>query len=152
MNDFLIGVMASVVTAILIALFKNQLSTLLSALFAKLYPTVRGRYRINWIDMGKSRKEKDLIEFHQFGRIVWGVLENHVGDQIVAKQKVRGHVSPARILTFTYESSTPEHHHYGSGLLKMSPGSKYKIAGYVTFICKTCEATASQRVVLEKLE
>ncbi|HYF81861.1 MAG TPA: hypothetical protein VEB00_02375 [Clostridia bacterium] len=136
--DFLLGVMSSIVAAIIIYIFKSQLQNLANLVLFRVYPNISGKWQVIY-NNEVSPEDKEFMELTQFGSRVKGACRTYNDEKLISEDKVVGKITPSGIFQFEWESRSQEHHQYGSALLRVS-NYKNKMTGFFITICCVCEA------------
>ena len=150
-SSFVYGVLSSITAAIIIIIFKNQIANIVNLLFLKVYPKVKGKYKIEFLENRVDKKQKDIITFHQFGNKIWGINETFENYKLVDQDKIKGKVTASRIVTFEFESISENHHNFGTGIFRIS-STNVEMSGYITCLCVQCQDTTSIKVKLVKVD
>jgi hypothetical protein len=152
MEAFTLGVGSSMTATFVVYLFRNQFANCINLILLRVYPRVDGKYSLKIPKIHKSTPgEKCLVRVRQLGSIINGHLETYDGDRMLYRCKLKGKVTPTRLLQFNYESQSHEHHNYGTGLFSISSDSS-SMEGHLSFICATCQKGESIHATLKKRE
>jgi hypothetical protein len=149
--SFMFGVGASLTAAIIVFIFKSQFSNFASYLFFRIYPKVSGQYRILHLTKDVAQNQKDILKLSQFGPKLWGTNTTYEKDKIVAVDKIKGKITPSRVLVFEFETITEGHHNFGTGTYLLGQNLA-KLEGYMTCLCGNCGSATSHKSRLERIE
>ncbi|MHB8105778.1 MAG: hypothetical protein ACYDG5_09650 [Dehalococcoidales bacterium] len=156
MDLFFIGVLSSIVAAFIIYLVRYQIGSLLNFIFFKYFPNVSGKYL--WINirvpgdaLDAYPNEKTYLYFKQTANNIKGYGEVFTGEKLLDRYSIRGKISTTRVLRFTCECSTTDHHDIGAGVFKLDAEGKYFKGIYIA-LCVKCENTTSCHVKLQKVQ
>ncbi len=144
-----LGVSTSLLATFVVYVFRSSVNAAISAIFGRVYPNVSGTYKVHFLEQSANRNLDTLIELKQFTNRVSGSITQSKGGKIVARDKLKGVITPTRVVKFQYESVSAEHHDHGAALLKLSPDSK-KLVGHIVFLCDSCENSGEERIELRK--
>jgi len=150
-NSFIWGVAASITAALIIFFLKTQISSIVSYLLFRIYPKIAGKYRIIHLTDSVAKNQKDILRLSQFGPKIWGENNTFENDKIVATDKIKGRITPSRILVFEFETVTAEHHNFGSATFIVGQNIS-KMKGYLTCLCGNCGSATSHEVQLERIQ
>ena len=150
LNSFLFGVGASLTAAIILFIFRSQFNNVASYLFFRIYPKVAGKYRILHLTKRVVGDQKDVLKISQFGPKLWGTNTTYKKDKIVAVDKIKGKITPSRVLVFEFETISEEHHNFGTGTYLLGQDLA-KMEGYMTCLCGNCGSATSHKSRLERI-
>lgn len=188
MNDFILGVVSSLVATFIIFIFRHQVGYLINILFFKVYPNLSGEYNVyvyniesdNEIDYEDEDEEIDLEQpvpsisnssnsnllqylketdaepfmkatVKQFAYKLEGSITTIEKGQIIDNEKFKGRVTPSRVVLLNTETVTPEHHNFGTYLLRLTPNNKV-MKGSRNYLCTECGDVGNSYVMFEKIK
>lgn len=151
-GPYFLGIASSLTALCLIWLVRSQITNFLNLILFRIYPKISGKYKIVFKEKNRvDPHSRDIVELSQFGSKVWGVNKTFIGDKCIDKDKIKGHITPSRILIFEYESISGEHHNLGTGSFRLAVNNK-TFNGYITCLCANCQNTTYMEAELEKIE
>ena len=151
MNTFILGVVSSVLAAIICYCSRFLIGPLVNLVFFRMFPNVSGKYRV---DGDHSRdafpNQREVVTLKQFANRLSGTSETFSGEILKAKFAVHGRITQTRILILWFDSVTPGHHNYGTAVLHLTTdGTSAK--GEQLSLCVTCEDVTSTRIKLVRI-
>jgi len=144
-----LGVVSSILAAILIYIFKSSFRVVISSLFGHVYPNISGTYKLEHLQQSADEDIETIVTIKQFTNRVRGSIVEFDNGKIASNDKLNGAVSPTRVVKLQFESISPEHHEHGAMLLKLSPDGT-RLTGHKIFLCAVCENTGEEKVDLFK--
>src|SRR5690606_40608 len=87
----------------------------------------------------------------QFAYKLEGNITSIVKGQIVDSEKFKGRVTPSRVVLLNTETITPEHHNFGTYLLRLTPNNKI-MKGSRNYLCTECGDVGNSYVMFEKIK
>ena len=188
MNEFLLGVVSSLVATFLIFIFRHQVGYLINILFFKVYPNLSGEYNVYVYDYASddelefedgeeegvlvppthpmsNSSNSDLLQYlketdvepfmkatiKQFAYKLEGSITSIEKGQIIDNEKFKGRVTPSRVVLLNTETITPEHHNFGTYLLRLTPNNKV-MKGSRNYLCTECGDVGNSFVMFEKIK
>nr|WP_320020900.1 hypothetical protein [uncultured Draconibacterium sp.] len=90
------------------------------------------------------------MKIKQFAFKIKGEIITVKNGIIIEKEEFVGKILPSRIATVSTETTSEEHHNFGTYLLTLTNNNKI-IKGIRTFLCVSCGDAASDNIILEKI-
>lgn len=148
--EIVIGVITSLIAALIIYLSRSFIIDLAAWLFSQTYPNISGRYRLHALEQNADSEDEVIVDIKQIAHRISGkIIQYNRGVEKITDLIV-GSVSPSRIVKFYYESPDRSHHSHGAALLRILPNGK-NLKGHMVFICDCCEESGEEKIVLERV-
>ncbi|MFZ5551617.1 MAG: hypothetical protein ACOZCO_00770 [Bacteroidota bacterium] len=191
MNDFILGVLSSLVATLLIYLFRYQLGYIINLIFFKVYPNISGEYKVyiyEWNNDSIEENNENNIEsdypndeqfvlpttqssnedilnylrktdcepfvkatINQFAYKIRGEITTVNKGQVIDIEKFKGRITPSRVVLLNTETVTPDHHNFGTYLLRLTPANNV-IKGAKNYLCIECGDVGTSYVLFEKIK
>ena len=146
----IIGVISSILAAMIIYLARTQLRILVNFILSGVYPRIEGRYKLEFDEtLMAEPTEETFFELQQLGPIIRGIGKTYKDNKITSEDIVRGKITATRVLIFNFETITEAHHNIGAGLFRLSATGS-EMSGYLSYICVQCQGAGAMEAKLIK--
>lgn len=155
MGEFALGVVASVLAAIITYSTREFWVRFWHIAFSRFYPTVSGVYEVELGDKEHQKPwfpdERQTLELHQYGKSVVGKFKIFEGKHLRVTYSVRGFLTPNKIGVLNYECT--DRNLKGAGAFVLSiKGVGKRIAGRTTYVCDLCDNIHEYPFELKRIE
>lgn len=154
MDNFIVGVLASILATIIVFLSRKFWLNVWYNYFRKIYANISGSYEIVLGNIKNQKpwfpNERGIIELNQFGKTIKGKYKFYSGSDLKIIFDIRGFITTDKIVVLNYLN--PDSNVKGAGALVMKiVGVKKELAGSTVYVCSDCEAVHYYPFQLKKI-
>ncbi len=155
MEQFALGVAASVVAAIITFTSRHFGIQSWHLLFSKVYPTVSGVFEVKFGDKPRQKpwfeKERQCLELRQYGKTISGKYKIYDDNNLKMSFPISGFVTTDKVVVLNYHSTDSSLKGAGAFVLSIQ-GVNKSMSGKIAYVCSQCDCVHEFPIQFQKLE